>query len=74
MSTMANPSVPVLSAVCVVLAAVEHIAVGAAVDDTGRLHLWPTVRTLTTPEETSALRAFNALTDWPLCWHPEVHS
>ena len=70
---MTPPEVLALAAVCKALGAVEHIGVGAAVDDLGRLHLWPTVRPLTTPEEVSALRAFASLSDSPLCWHAEVH-
>jgi hypothetical protein len=52
---------------------VEHIAVGAAVDEVGRLHIWPTVQALTSRQETSTLRAFASLSDSPLCWHAEVH-
>jgi hypothetical protein len=70
---MTAPEVSVVAAVCKVLFAVEHIAVGAAVDEVGRLHIWPTVQALTSRQETSTLRAFASLSDSPLCWHAEVH-
>lgn len=74
MSTMTDPSIAVLALVCKALGASEHIAVGAAVDGTGRLHLWPTVNALTTIEEVTALRWFSSVTNVPMCWHAEVHS
>lgn len=70
---MTAPGVLVIAAVCKVLFAVEHIAVGAAVDEGGRVHIWPTVQGLTSRQETSTLRAFASLSDSPLCWHAEVH-
>lgn len=71
---MKAPRPAVLAATRDVLAAVEHIAVGAKTDRAGVTHVWPTAATLSTAEEVSALRAFASLSDSRLSWHAEVHS
>lgn len=60
---------PVATAVCTVLAGVEHIPVSADVGYDGTVHLRP-ARPLATLEEVTAMRAFTAVTDAPLRWHP----
>jgi hypothetical protein len=64
---------PVATAVCTVLASVEHIPVRAQVAFDGTLHLWPQ-RQLATAEEVTTLRAFTAVTDVRLRLHEAVTS
>lgn len=59
---------PEARAVCVILAAVEHIPVTAQLDKAKTVHITP-VRELTVLEEVTALRAFAAVTDGRLAWH-----
>jgi len=63
-------------AVCVVLAAVEHIDVTAELDldkddQAHTVHIRPG-REVTTLEEVTALRAFAGVTDCRIVWHKAV--
>lgn len=64
---------PVATLVCIVLRGVEHLPVTADVAFDGTVHLRP-ARPMSTFEEVTALRAFLAVTDAPLRWHPAVTS
>lgn len=63
---------PEAHAICAVLHAVEHINVEAHVAERGVVYVWPVGRELSTAEEVSALRAFNAVTDARVRWVPVV--
>lgn len=59
-------------AVCRVLGGVEHILVVADVQYGGEVvHIWPQGQ-MSTRDEVTALRAFLAVTDAELRWHPAV--
>jgi hypothetical protein len=49
----------------------RHIPVAVSVDACHVIHLWPWLP-LTTTDEVRAMRAFAAVTDAPLRWHPAV--
>ncbi len=59
------------AAVCNVLRSVEGIQVSADVGYDGTLNLRPSCP-VSTGQEVAVLRAFTAVTDSPLHWHPAV--
>lgn len=59
-------------AILTVLWSVEHIPVGAHLNERGYVAVWPVGRALTVAEEVRALRAFCAVTDAPVRWFPAV--